>query len=809
MEIQNKISEQVFDKLRSKFSQITLGDADGNSTTDPSEAVFFNFNYVDKEGHDHGNITVSLIDKVMKVYYSKNITKELNGSELSDWYEFLKDLRKTAMSNLYGFDTHDITKAALDINDIQSTVDRTNNMNETKMYGTSKSSYQECGPAKIIVRHNQRINPDVRGARSRKIESVFVETFEGERFKMPFNSLPGTRAMAQHIAHGGRPYDEIGESITEMVNDISALRPFIARNRSAVFEDETTMDMFEAAKEYYKEARATLNKIKGKRGYKKYTENFEVSEMLEFGDDTANTMKDRFTKKKFSDKMEAAMPVVHKAYSKKRMKPNKPEMNPINEFEAWAEDVTAMPEPIVESCREILDDSEIETIKHWINNQIDELPEDLYEKLFWHYVNNGEMPYGVAKARTGDPDQWLFDRLDQEYGRMESVAEGLVDNPLDSLSDEEEAIVHQWLDHEVDELPWELLEKLLDYYADEIPYGALTGDDDTPDNWLWNKLDAELHGPKFGSKDWSGQVQEDKGEEKCSDACCGPKTISECKCGPECPHCECFFINKLDESVRKGRVAKGKLMPGKRHKNVNEGTWAIPDTPEKLAKLRGILARPLTFGPNGENAAGAIYGLLGDDELHEHIYHWSQRMDPERPANEVIIDWIWQHAPDLAEELRLDELGETAISEDTESTNLIVDRIEKYYPETFRRYGAEYVYDLVDDMSEKENAWELIASTLGIDSKNKIGEELLMAQKATYSDYLDAYKSSDVGGTDSDDDAKRMVKHLDKKGKKGDTKAAKAALKRMAEQEAKSGLHIAEAQKEEMLQLQRDAGIIK
>ena len=113
MEIQNKISEQVFDKLRSKFNHISLGDPEGNSTTDPSEAAFFNFNYVSGEGEDFGNVTISLIDKTMKIYYSKNISNELEGSELSWWYKFLQEMRKTAMSNLYGFDTHDINRKAV------------------------------------------------------------------------------------------------------------------------------------------------------------------------------------------------------------------------------------------------------------------------------------------------------------------------------------------------------------------------------------------------------------------------------------------------------------------------------------------------------------------------------------------------------------------------------------------------------------------------------------------------------------------------------------------------------------------------
>lgn len=46
-----------------------------------------------------------------------------------------------------------------------------------------------------------------------------------------------------------------------------------------------------------------------------------------------------------------------------------------------------------------------------------EIESDTFDKLFDHYTTNGEMPYGVAKARTGDPDQWIADRLTQEYAQ--------------------------------------------------------------------------------------------------------------------------------------------------------------------------------------------------------------------------------------------------------------------------------------------------------------------------------------------------------------------------------------------------------
>ena len=39
----------------------------------------------------------------------------------------------------------------------------------------------------------------------------------------------------------------------------------------------------------------------------------------------------------------------------------------------------------------------------------------LQEKIYSWYLDSGEMPYGVAKARTGDPDAWIYDRLSEEY----------------------------------------------------------------------------------------------------------------------------------------------------------------------------------------------------------------------------------------------------------------------------------------------------------------------------------------------------------------------------------------------------------
>ena len=51
--------------------------------------------------------------------------------------------------------------------------------------------------------------------------------------------------------------------------------------------------------------------------------------------------------------------------------------------------------------------------KYGIKNADDiEYGSDVYDELFNYFANSGEMPYGVMKARTGMPDEWIADRLD-------------------------------------------------------------------------------------------------------------------------------------------------------------------------------------------------------------------------------------------------------------------------------------------------------------------------------------------------------------------------------------------------------------
>jgi len=62
-----------------------------------------------------------------------------------------------------------------------------------------------------------------------------------------------------------------------------------------------------------------------------------------------------------------------------------------------------------ETLEHILDRFKYE-VRHF--EQGGDLDDHLYDALFDYYCDTGDMPYGVAKARTGDPHEWVAQNLE-------------------------------------------------------------------------------------------------------------------------------------------------------------------------------------------------------------------------------------------------------------------------------------------------------------------------------------------------------------------------------------------------------------
>jgi hypothetical protein len=116
----NKISSALFDKIRSRFDSVNLGDDKAQAVTDPEKARFFNFDYISNDGKNFGNVTISLIDEnSLKIYYGSNITDALDDEQQQEWFAFLRDFKNFARRNMLTFDTRDINRSNLDLRDIR------------------------------------------------------------------------------------------------------------------------------------------------------------------------------------------------------------------------------------------------------------------------------------------------------------------------------------------------------------------------------------------------------------------------------------------------------------------------------------------------------------------------------------------------------------------------------------------------------------------------------------------------------------------------------------------------------------------
>jgi hypothetical protein len=108
------ISQDVFDKIRSRFQNLEMGDDDGSVTIDPAAARFFDFDFI-QEGVNLGRVSISLGDLgSLKIYYSQGITENQDDFAKKSWYSFLKEMRLFAMRRLLRFDTRDIAKSNLE-----------------------------------------------------------------------------------------------------------------------------------------------------------------------------------------------------------------------------------------------------------------------------------------------------------------------------------------------------------------------------------------------------------------------------------------------------------------------------------------------------------------------------------------------------------------------------------------------------------------------------------------------------------------------------------------------------------------------
>lgn len=76
--------------------------------------------------------------------------------------------------------------------------------------------------------------------------------------------------------------------------------------------------------------------------------------------------------------------------------------------------------------------------------------------------------------------------------------------------------------------------------------------------------------------------------------------------------------------------------------NITEGTWAIPDSPEAIQKLKEILKQELPVGVDATNATEVLYDIIGDDDLYDSLGEMAD-IDPTADARSEVVAWLGTH----------------------------------------------------------------------------------------------------------------------------------------------------------------------
>lgn len=311
----DKIALDLYGKIQTRFPDIKIGDENAevlSKKADIPKARFFEFEY-EENGQVLGTVAITLDEDDGVVV---QISGNLADSNHHGAFKFIRSFRQFSKDRLLKFDVQNIGKDNLDKRDYHFRAKPKEEMMEpimeNKMYGTVRISYQDLGEARLVVKHSQPVNPDLPAGRTMHIESIYVENAQGERFKYPFKHLGGARALAEHLKHGGIPYDAIGKHITSLSEELAQLRKFkgyVSRNEAlSEAMGDITNKVFERIDQIKKE----VHGLSRKSYYEQFAESFAETEEQMIPEEIMSDWIDRLTIRTFNEELRTAFPFIFK-----------------------------------------------------------------------------------------------------------------------------------------------------------------------------------------------------------------------------------------------------------------------------------------------------------------------------------------------------------------------------------------------------------------------------------------------------------------------------------------------------------------
>jgi hypothetical protein len=321
---QHTPAQQLYDMLVSRNFDPELLDSSGRPSEDPSKTEIFSFDFQTESGNDYGTVVVMLGDNNdMEIYFGDNIGRGMEVDDKKEWFDFLYQLRMFAKRNLMTFGLKNLNRLRYSM---QGQAAIKEGLFESWNGKKDVSWNAGATESRLMIKHKRDLGEDE--ARFRCVESLFIETAEGERYKLPFKNLTGGKAMLEHVRNGGRPYDARGQHIAEMVTELNVLSRFRRANHGRIFEGDTA-SLVEQTNAYYETARRTLKSLSTKSGYNTYFESWNPEQVTE-EEMVIEGLKHLFVTQTLDQRIEEALPLLA------RIQQQGTEMKEANIFEAWA-----------------------------------------------------------------------------------------------------------------------------------------------------------------------------------------------------------------------------------------------------------------------------------------------------------------------------------------------------------------------------------------------------------------------------------------------------------------------------------------
>jgi hypothetical protein len=507
-------ARKLFDLLVSRDFDPEMLDVSGKPAPNPTTAEIFSFDFRAQSGKDYGTVVIMLSDEGdLEVYCADNVGKTMEEPDKTEWFQFLEQLKNFAVRN------NRMNFGVKNLNHLRYSMQGQAAIKEGlfESWSGCKDVSYNAGPneSRLMIKHKRNLGEDE--ARFRYVESLFVETAEGERYKLPFKNLTAGKAMLEHVRTGGRPYDMRGQHIAEMVSELTVLSRFRRANTGKLLEGDTA-ELVEQTNAYYENLQRNLKSLTSRRGYDAYFESWSPADISEESM-VIEGLKHLFVTQSIDQRIEDALPLIAKIQQQENV------MKEANIFEAWAE-------RLVEGTWQLPDTPEKQ--KQLVELMSQDLPvgadatnvtEQLYDLLGDDHLFD-QLQELAERDANADARQVVYDRMQElsDHPEVLKVIEQLqIDptaemnpaeptNPADLEPMNESRLMDaagETIDHILNRFKFEvkqfekggdldedLYHALFDYYCDsgEMPYGTAKARDGDPYEWVAQNLQSHLQG---------------------------------------------------------------------------------------------------------------------------------------------------------------------------------------------------------------------------------------------------------------------------------------------------------------------------